>query len=82
MRHGIGAAPPLVLALLATTTAGTAQAATSKAPALTGYLSHQTDGGPNGYVTPIDTATNTAGPHILVGPAPRNMVAAIGGKTV
>lgn len=79
IRRGIGAAPALALALLAATTAGTAQA-TVNAPALTGWVSHQTNGGPDGYVTPIDTATNTASPHVRVGPAPRNMVAAINGR--
>jgi YVTN family beta-propeller protein len=80
IRNGTGAA--LVLALFAAATAGPAQAATSKTPALTAWVSHQTTGGPNGYVTPIDTATNTAGAHIRVGSAPRNMVAAANGKTV
>jgi hypothetical protein len=79
IRRGIGAAPALALALLAATTAGTAQAATANAPALTGLVSHQTNGDPDGYVTPIDTATNTASPHVRVGPGPRNMVAAING---
>jgi YVTN family beta-propeller protein len=84
IRYAAGAslAPALALALLATTTAGMAQAATSKAPALTAWVSHETDGGPDGYLTPIDTATNTPGAHIRVGSAPRNVVAAINGKTV
>jgi YVTN family beta-propeller protein len=82
IRLGTGAAPAVALALLAATAAGPAQAATSTAPVLTAWVSHQTTGGPNGYVTPIDTATNTAGPHIGVGMAPRNMVASINGKTV
>jgi len=48
IRHGIGAAPAVALALLAATTAGTAQAATAYAPALTAWVFHQTNGATNG----------------------------------
>jgi DNA-binding beta-propeller fold protein YncE len=65
-------------------------------PALTAWVSHETDGGPNGYVTPIDTATNAAsdtvtpvtvatgiaGKPIKVGSDPSELAITPDGKTV
>jgi YVTN family beta-propeller protein len=90
-RHGISAASAVMAALLAAITAaapGLASTASahgaSKVSAPTAFVLSTNFGNPHSYLTPIDTATGTAGGKITLGPNAfgDGIAVAPGGKTV